>query len=427
MEMKKRALIYISGIIGSIIVLLPGCYSPTRVSNQNIADQYKNDIHALHPEFNLVHVDDSVSLLYFKINESELLYERKALSDSFSASVRIFFRVTINYESPLVIDSGSTVIHLQSLTNNRQEYAVGSMPIKLSKGTRNLLTVLTSDMNSKRNENTYITANKTDFLTGQNFIVRDPANGHIVFSPIIDSAMHVSIQYMQPAQKLYVKIYKDKFPIASPPFSSDEYSSPQLYADSSFSIKAQNGLFPLYLKSKGIYHIGADSNDMEGVTLFRFDESYPNVSLAYQMVAPLRYISSNEEFERLTNSKTPKQETDNFWLTAASGNKDRGRALVHNYYSRIQEANRYFASYQEGWKTDRGMIYLIFGPPSSIYRSSEGETWTYGEDRSYMALSFTFIKLDNPFSDNDYALQRNVNYRNIWYNAVDLWRDGRIY
>jgi hypothetical protein len=44
-----------------------------------------------------------------------------------------------------------------------------------------------------------------------------------------------------------------------------------------------------------------------------------------------------------------------------------------------------------------------------------------------MALSFTFVKLDNPFSDNDYALQRSANYRNLWYNAVDLWREGRVY
>jgi len=426
-KMKKSRYLYSIGIASAFLLSLIGCYSPTRVSNQNIAEQYKNDIHSLHPEFNLVHVDDSMSLLYFKINESELLYERRALSDSFSAAVRVSFRVTINYESPLIMDSNSTVIHLQSLSNSRQEYAVGSMPVKLSKGTRYLLTALTLDMNSKRNETTYITANKTDFSTGQNFLVRDPDNGHIIFSPIIDSAMHVSIQYMQPAQKLYVKIYKNKFPIAAPPFNSDEYSSPQLYADSSFSITKRNGMFQLYVKSRGMYHITADSNDMSGLTLFRFDESYPNISQAYQLVAPLRYISSNEEFGKLVNSKAPKEDVDNFWLTAASGNKDRGRALVHNYYSRIQEANRYFASYEEGWRTDRGMIYLIFGPPSSIYRSSEGETWSYGEERSYMALSFTFIKLDNPFSDNDYALQRNINYRNIWYNAVDLWRDGRIY
>lgn len=425
--MKNRRKIFSFAIVAIGILSFMGCFSTAKVSDQNIVDIYKDDNHTLHPEYRLIHVNDSISQLYYKINESELLYERKALSDSFSASVRIFCRVTMNYESPLVIDSNSVTINLQSTTNTGQEYAVGSIPIRINKGNRYLLTVNSLDLNSKRTEITYIDANKTDFMGGQNFLVRNPLNGHIIFSPIFDTTMRVAIQYMHPAKKLYVKIYKDKFPMAAPPFTPDEYSSPQIYADSSFSIHAENGMFEIILQSKGLYHIMADSNDMDGLTLFRFDDGYPSITMAYQLAPPLRYISANEEFEKLVNSKTPKQDVDNFWLTASGGSKDRARQLIHNYYSRIQDANRYFTSYQEGWKTDRGMIYLMFGPPTSIYRSSEGETWSYGEERNYMALSFTFIKMDNPFSDNDYALQHSANYRNIWYNAVDLWRDGRLY
>ena len=425
--MKTGRKKFFIGIATISVLSFIGCYSTTKVSDQNIVDIYKNDLHTLHPEFRLLHVNDSVSQLYFKINESELLYQRKTLSDSFSASVRIYCRVTFNYESPLVMDSNSTVINLQSSTNSKQEYAVGAIPLKMNRGNRYLLTISTYDINSKRNEITYIDANKMDYLGGQNFFVRDPSNGHILFVPYFDSNMHVAIQCQHPVSKLYVRIYHNKFPIAAPPFSADQYDSPQLYADSSFSIHSNNGVFQLYLKSKGMYHIMADSNDMGGLTLFRFDDSYPDITEVYQMVAPLRYISSNDEFQNLTNSKNPKQDVDNFWLTASGGSKDRARELIHSYYNRIQNANRYFTSYQEGWKTDRGMIYLIFGPPNSIFRTSEGETWTYGEERNYMALSFSFVRLDNPFSDNDYALQRSVNYRNLWYNAVDLWREGRVY
>lgn len=425
--MKTGKKTILAGITAGILFMAIGCGTTNRVSDQNIVDIYKNDIHTLHPEFKLVHINDSVSLVYYKINESELLYERRTLSDSFSASVRIFCRVTLNYESPITLDSNSAQLSLQSATNTLQEYAVGTIPVKMSKGNHYLLTISTFDINSKRNETTYIDANKTDYSGAQNFIVRDPANGHIFFSPIFDSNMRVSIQYMQPASKLYVRIYKNKFPIAAPPFASDDNAAPQLYADSSFTLHAQNGMFYLNLTGWGLYHIVVDSNDLSGLTLFRFDNSYPDISVAYQMVLPLRYISSNDEFQKLIDSKNPKPDVDNFWLTASGGSKDRARELIHNYYTRVQDANRYFTSYQEGWKTDRGMIYLIFGPPTSIFRSSEGETWTYGEERNYMALSFTFIKLDNPFTTNDYALQRSFNYRNLWYNAVDMWRDGRVF
>ena len=424
---NRRPLFLISAATLLVLFFITCGITNKVVSNQNIIDIYRNDIHTLHPEYRLVHVNDSVSKLYFKINESELLYQRKTISDSFTASLRIYCRVALNYESPLIMDSNSTVINLQSATNSKQEYAVGTMSLKMNRGNRYLLTVSAFDINSKRNETSYIDANKMDYLGAQNFIIRDASSGHIIFTPYIDTDIKVAIQCMHPAKKLYVRIYKNKFPIAAPPFTPDSYDSPQLYADSTFSIKGENGVFTLFLKSNAMYHIMVDSNDLEGLTLFRFNNSYPEITQAYQMVSPLRYISSNDEYQKFTSSKNPKQDIDNFWLTASGGSKQRARELIRNYYNRIEDANRYFSSYQEGWKTDRGMIYLIFGPPSSIFRSSEGETWTYGQERNYMALSFNFVKMDNPFSDNDYALQRSANYRNLWYNAVDLWRDGRIY
>lgn len=425
--MKRTGKRFLVAFIVTAILSFIGCYTSSRVSNDNIADIYKNDVHALHPEFTLLHVNDSISELFYKINEGELLYERKTLSDSFTASVKIFCRVTLNYESPLVMDSNSTFLSFQSSSNTKKESAVGSIPLRLNRGAKYLITISTFDVLSKRNEITYLEANKTNYLGKQNFIVRNMATGHIIFSNQFDTNMMVSIQSFHPLTKLHVKFYRNKFPIATPPFSADDYESTQLVADSTFTITQRNGLFMLNIKSKGLYHLMADSNDLDGLTLYRYDDSYPEVTEAYQMVAPLRYISSNEEFDKITSSKMPKQAVDNFWLTAAGGSKDRAREQIKLYYTRIEDANRYFTSFEEGWKTDRGMIYLIFGLPNYIYRSSGGETWTYGEERNYMALTFTFIKLDNPFSDNDYALQRSANYRNLWYNAVDLWREGRVY
>ena len=37
------------------------------------------------------------------------------------------------------------------------------------------------------------------------------------------------------------------------------------------------------------------------------------------------------------------------------------------YLSRIREADRRFTTMQrEGWKTDRGRVFLIYGPPDDI-------------------------------------------------------------
>ncbi len=224
-------------IISAVIVALfsfSSCYTATKVSNQNIVDTYKNDFHTLHPEFKLLHINDSVSQLYFKINESELLFERKSLADSFSATVKIFCRVTLNYESPLVMDSNTVVLNIQSSTSNKKEFAVGTINLKLNRGGKYVLSIYTSDLVSKRNDLTYMEVNKTDYLGEQNFLIRDPSNGHILFTRWFDTATHVAIQCFHPVNKLFVKFYKNNFPIASPPFSADEYESPRLMADSTF-------------------------------------------------------------------------------------------------------------------------------------------------------------------------------------------------
>ena len=89
-------------------------------------------------------------------------------------------------------------------------------------------------------------------------------------------------------------------------------------------------------------------------------------------------------------------------------------------------SNRFFSSYLEGWKTDRGLVYIIFGPPSSVYISDDSESWNYGQQNNYSSLIFTFDKVNNPFTGKDYHMRRAEYYEVPWYKAVDTWRSGRV-
>ena len=109
------------------------------------------------------------------------------------------------------------------------------------------------------------------------------------------------------------------------------------------------------------------------------------------------------------------------------GNQEKTRSLIKKYYGRVIEANKYFSSYTEGWRTDRGMIYILFGSPGTVYKSAESESWIYGTPNSTLALNFFFIKVNNPFTDNDYTLSRSPTYESSWYRAVEIWRQGRVY
>ena len=196
-------------------------------------------------------------------------------------------------------------------------------------------------------------------------------------------------------------------------------------ADSVFTIESGNTAKYVF-HEEGIYHLQLDSSNHEGSTIYRFSSGFPAITTPEALLNPLRYITTRKEFEEYHSSPNKKQAIDKFWLDVG-GNQDRSRQLVKKYYSRVEEANRLFTSYTEGWRTDRGMIYLIFGRPHAVYKSSNTESWTYGEANSSLSITFDFTKVNNPFTCNDYTLSRTPIYETNWYRAVDTWKQGRVF
>jgi GWxTD domain-containing protein len=425
--MKKHNILLIPAAT-LLIVLLYACFAANKISVQNIADIYHGDYHYLHPQFRIYQVNDSSALLCYKIDESELLYVRKNQEDSFYSSARIICKVTSSYESAQISDSNSIILKISSATNSKKAYAIGSLPLKLKFNQNYLITVNTTDMTSKKEDVSYVNAESTDGLSSRNFLPVNTSDGQPLFPNYIDSEATIAVTYNKPVQKVMVNYYRRDFPLAAPPFSSIDPKPFKFKSDSSFTVTiGANNMFQFNAGPKGIYHVQADTTNRNGLTIYRVDKYYPGVALAGQLVPPLRYITSNEEYDRLTGAKNVKQAVDDFWLNLAGNNKERAKSLIRIYYNRVQDANKYFTSYLEGWKTDRGMIYIIYGPPNVVYRNTGSESWTYGEDRNFMSMQFIFQKTNNPFTDNDYTLDRSPQSRSAWYNAVDMWREGRVY
>ncbi|MBK9317874.1 MAG: GWxTD domain-containing protein [Bacteroidetes bacterium] len=204
-------------------------------------------------------------------------------------------------------------------------------------------------------------------------------------------------------------------------------------AESRLILKLVYSVFKLYrsdlnelvLRKNGIYFFQSDTSGIEGFTVSRFDADFPKVTRAEQLIESTRYITTRKEYLQLMNEADKKAALDRFWLEIG-GQPERARNLIRSYYNRVQEANRLFSSYLEGWKTDRGMIHMIFGKPQSVYRNAETEQWTYSNIPGFPDMLFLFRKMNNPFTENDYALIRQPLYENVWYIAVDQWRQGRI-
>ena len=105
---------------------------------------------------------------------------------------------------------------------------------------------------------------------------------------------------------------------------------------------------------------------------------------------------------------------------------EQAKELIRIYYNRVFYANYYFSADREGWKTDRGMIFLVFGPPNTLYKSEDEEKWLYYK-KPGVTIAFTFRKAKTPWSQNLYYLVRNQAPDTHWRQAVESWRAGKVY
>ena len=83
----------------------------------------------------------------------------------------------------------------------------------------------------------------------------------------------------------------------------------------------------------------------------------------------VRYIISDQEreaFKRLSNDEERDAFIEQFWLRRDPTPDTLENEFKEDHYRRIAYANEHFAAGKPGWKTDRGEMYIKFGPPDQI-------------------------------------------------------------
>jgi GWxTD domain-containing protein len=159
--------------------------------------------------------------------------------------------------------------------------------------------------------------------------------------------------------------------------------------------------------------------------------NYPAIRSARELARPLFYLMNRRDFDQLMAINDPdslKNEIDRFWLSNI-GNRNKARSVIELYYSRVEEANKQFSNFKEGWMTDMGMIYILFGPPWYVEQSLEYMAWHYSYNQFDTRASFIFerpriIGEDYPF--NHFVLVRQRDYQNLEYERVRDWLTGDI-
>lgn len=90
------------------------------------------------------------------------------------------------------------------------------------------------------------------------------------------------------------------------------------------------------------------------------------------------YIITDEEraaFKQLSNDEERDQFIEAFWQRRDPTPDTVENEFKEEHYRRIAYANEHYAAGIPGWKTDRGRIYIVFGPPDEIESHPSGGTY----------------------------------------------------
>lgn len=401
----------------SIALVLPSCQPSSSLTGKNISHLYRSEVQndILEVDYKVAHKQGQKSDLRFKLNLSSL--GESEGTRGFSLRYRLYQ----NYSSSIPIDSGFQVFKdiIGSESNeNRTEISIPS-------GRNHMLEVDLIDLYSKKRTRSYLDIiNPTQFSEQSYSLVNN--EGELISHAHVLQADSYSIQTAEILDHLFVRFYNRNFPVASPPFSAVNNNPFDFTPDRLTELSRDlDGRYKLYVVQSGIYQLASDTNSRNGGSVFYFGEHYPKARTINDLLLPLRYLTTTPEFQSLKKGENLKKGIDNYWLNVG-GSPERAKMLIETYYTRVEQANTLFASYLEGWKTDRGMCLIVFGEPNKVVRSTASETWLYGEVGKYNTLKLTFTKVQNPFTTNDFRLNRNASLKSPWYRAVEFWRQGRI-
>lgn len=129
-------------------------------------------------------------------------------------------------------------------------------------------------------------------------------------------------------------------------------------------------------------------------------------------IAPLVYITISSEMDSLKQGtfEEKRKKLTGFWLAKGHGDTAVASAMRKEFYKRVDSTNeRFETALTRGWQTDRGRIYILYGPPDQI--ENHDNNLSPGSFRNsppyqvwyYYKLKLRFVFLDE-FGTGDYRL-----------------------
>lgn len=155
--------------------------------------------------------------------------------------------------------------------------------------------------------------------------------------------------------------------------------------------------------STGIYRLEFSSNAYSTIFtqkdfIYKWSDLPMNIKDLNNAINQLVYIATDDQMDSLKKAPSQAEKEKRFmqfWKNIDPSPKTAKNEVMNEYYNRIKIAtDKFSTSYQEGWKTDMGMVFVIYGNPSSIERHPFDENSKPYEVWEYFDINKQFIFVD---------------------------------
>lgn len=405
------------------------------VDSKDLSYLYNPTKNPINPRYNILNQSEKLSVLSVKFFANDLFFSEANPQGVPTAQILITAKLFNISQGKVLADTA--VYNLSIVKEKGKPEYVYNMPLTVEKGTEYVVEIKILDRLRLQVIQAFVTFNTLSEFNRYNFLARGHFEKNQLFNPVVRANEYVNLVYTKGhVDSLYISFYKPFREMPDPPSmllpeKTIDYEPERIVAI------AYSDTMPMMFPKEGIFMCSVSRKVKDGFAFYNFGSTFPSMTTPEAMTEPLAYLASPDELDALRTASKPKALLDAFWINCG-GNIDKSRELIRIYYTRVLYSNYYFTSYKEGWRTERGMIYIIYGPPDKVYKTIDGESWGYKKPVVKSSwggrysvtedyLFFNFKKKNSIFSENDYYLSRSETLVTYWDKAIASWKKGVVF
>jgi len=153
----------------------------------------------------------------------------------------------------------------------------------------------------------------------------------------------------------------------------------------------------------GLYKLELSSNAYSSIYtqkdfVYKWSDLPMNIKDLNGAINQMVYIATDDQLDSLKEAPTQAEKEKRFlqfWKNIDPSPKTAKNEIMNEYYNRVKiSTDKFSTSYQEGWKSDMGMVFIIYGNPSSVERHPFDENSRPYEVWEYYDINKQFIFVD---------------------------------